>query len=72
MKRNYKKAKRIRKNFDNFVKDTQRKKYYISIKNLVFCSDIEENLLKGEWNKMQVVIAFNMKIGAIKYKKNYT
>ena len=71
-----KKQKEIENKFEEFVKETKNKKYFLSFKNLIFCSGIEEEQLKGEWDKMEgfscssLVAAFYIKIGAIKYGKN--
>ena len=71
-----KKQKDIIDNFEDFVNETKNKKYYLSIKNLVFCSGLEEKQRKGEWNKLEgfscssLAIAFYIKIGAIKYDRN--
>ena len=72
----YKMQKNIEANFEEFVKETREQKYYLSYKNLVFCSSIEEKQAKGEWDKMEgfscssLAAAFYIKIGAIKYEKN--
>ena len=71
-----KKQKELENKFENFVQDTKKKKYYLSIKKLIFCSDLEENQAKGEWDKVEgfscssLAIAFYIQIGAIKYEKN--
>jgi hypothetical protein len=68
--------KEIVKNFEDFVKETSNKNYYLSIKNLVCCSRVDEKQRKGEWGKMEgfscssLAYAFYNKIGAIKYDRN--
>ena len=70
------KQKEIEKKFDEFSKDTNGMKYYISIKNMVCCDGIDETQRKGEWKKMKgfscsaLASAFYTKIGAIKYTRN--
>ena len=71
-----KKQEEIENIFEDFVIDTRKKKYYLSLKNLVFCSGLDESQKKGEWDKIKgfscssLAIAFYIKIGAIKYERN--
>ena len=66
----------IEEKFEEFVKDTKEKKYFLSYKDLAFCSKVEEKQAKGEWDKMEgfscssLAAAFYIKIGVIKYEKN--
>lgn len=68
--------KEIEEKFEQFVKDTNDKKYYLSIKNLVFCDGIDKDQINGEWSKMEgfscsaLAAAFYIKIGANKHERN--
>ena len=68
--------KEIEAKFEQFVKETKDKKYYLSIQNLVFCDGIDQDQVNGEWSNMKgfscsaLAAAFYIKIGAIKQERN--
>jgi len=68
--------KEIEEKFEEFVKETSDKDYYLSIKNLVFCDGIDKDQVNGEWSNMKgfscsaLTAAFYIKIGAIKNERN--
>ena len=68
--------KEIEEKFEQFVKETNDKNYYLSFKNLIFCDGIDQDQINGEWSKMKgfscsaLAAAFYIKIGAIKQERN--
>jgi hypothetical protein len=68
--------KEIVEKFEQFVKETNDKTYYLSFKNLVFCDGIDQDQVNGEWSNMKgfscsaLAAAFYIKIGAIKQERN--
>ena len=71
------KQNEIENKFDDFSKDTLFKKYFLSLKNILFCNgNKQEKKDKRDWSKMKgfscssLATAFYIDIGAIKYNRN--